>query len=1333
MSIFKTTMGFVLAAVLTACGGGGGDAGTTSKGTGSSTTTTGSSTSSSGTSTAASPTALVSILDNSTNTAVTTIGAFGSYSAKVVIADASGNPVPSSVVTFGLSSALATLSPNTALTDANGIATVRVFPTSGQAAGAALLTAVTTLGAVNVTGTTGFASSGGYASTTTVTVSIKNGGATVSGIGLSGNFQAQARVLDGSGAPVVSKVVTFSESSGLATFSPVTFQTDTSGYATVNISPAVGSVAGASTVTATTVISGTAISGSTTMSSTGGLNANGTIVAGVYSGSTLTTTIASSGGYSASAKLVDGTGNPATGKLVTFSLGSGLVTLGSSTALTGSDGVATVSIAPTSGSAAGAVQLQASANISSSPISSTYDFYSTGNLTSSGTILASIYAGINQVNVIGVGGSYTASAKVLDSSGNVASGKLVTFSLGSNLATLSANTAVTGLDGVASVNIFPTPGAAAGGVALTATTTLTSASISGTLNFTSNGGQNANGTLVAGIYTLSSATTNPVTNISNASAFYANAKLVNASGVVVPNTLVSFGLSSGLATLGGSTALTNASGVASVIISPTSGATSGALTLSASATVNGATIPATYDFSSSGASTGSQVKVTIQGSCANNILLTAIDLTTTYNVCAKLLDATSSPIINKLVTFSVNSSLATLAQTTALTDSNGIATVVVAPTAASSTAGAVAVTASAVISGVSVSGALEFSTTRGSNASPSIVSSIVGASPAFQVYTSVTSSTGVWAQAKVTDASGNAVSGRLVSFGLSTALATLSPTTALTDANGIARVGISAVSGVVGAGTLTSSASVSGVAVSSTSDFAYTGDTVVLSSIIPGSPTISSGGNTSLSLTASLSSGGAITTPANVTLTASCGNINGSNGSIGLTTTGSGSLVATYTAVQPNGNPCIGVVQIGATSGTASASQQITVSSPVASTVNYVSATLNQIYIGGAGNPTISTLTYKVLTATGSPSQNTLVDFSIQSNPGGVALDRNSAYTDSNGLVTATITSGTIPGPLKVRATIDGSTTYTDSQNLTVASGPPSQRFMSVSVSTFNIEGQTIDGTPTTISVRLADRQGNPVVNGTIVNFTAGGGQIPGSCATAIDLSGHSSCSVQWISQNYRPANGRVAILAYTAGTKDYLDNDYSNSYTVNDTLYEMGDIFRDDNENGIYDSGEFRISLGGNFNSSQSAQYPWSTATCPQFGEPYPSISGTCTGLLPTLVRQQVIVMNSSSSPAMPAFAISGHSSISFNLTSVDHTNLPMPAGTTVSASVVSTILSTSSCAVKSTTPASVANISPGTNPAANIFSSHFISTSACGAGDQIGVTITSPGLLATTYFVTL
>jgi hypothetical protein len=320
--------------------------------------------------------------------------------------------------------------------------------------------------------------------------------------------------------------------------------------------------------------------------------------------------------------------------------------------------------------------------------------------------------------------------------------------------------------------------------------------------------------------------------------------------------------------------------------------------------------------------------------------------------------------------------------------------------------------------------------------------------------------------------------------------------------------------------------------------------------------------------------------------------------------------------------------------------------------------------------------------------------------------------------VTVKVSSGTIPGPLKVRALI-GSGAYAESQNLTVASGPPSQRYMSVSVSTFNVEGQDLDGTNTTVTARLADRQGNPVQDGTVVNFTASGGQIAPSCATA-RVNGIAQCSVIWQSQNPRPTNGRVAVLAYTVGTKDYNDLDGDNAFNGVDTLVQMGDPYRDDDESGVYVAGtdRFFLSLGG-------------AGACTGSGEPTPAIANTCDSNLATIVRQQVVIMNSSSSPATPVFTVGGHSTISFNLTSATRTNLPMPAGTGVSASVVSSV--SSSCAIKSITPASVANISPGINPATNLFSSHLIATTSCGAGDQIGVTITSPSLLATTYIVTL
>jgi hypothetical protein len=606
-------------------------------------------------------------------------------------------------------------------------------------------------------------------------------------------------------------------------------------------------------------------------------------------------------------------------------------------------------------------------------------------------------------------------------------------------------------------------------------------------------------------------------------------------------------------------------------------------------------------------------------------------------------------------------------------------------------------------------------------------------------------SSGYKAKAVLKDGTGAPVGNKLVNFSLNSALATLTSATALSDpTTGIATVGITSVTGsAAGAATLTVSATASGASVSDATDFAFSAAAITLSSIT-GSSSLTSGGNTPLSLTALIGGVAAGATPVNITFTASCGSINGSIGSAGVTTNGSGVASANYSAVQADGTPCAGAVTIGATTGSVSATPlTVTVASPIASSVAYVSATLNQIFVAGSGAPTDSVLTFKVLTATGSPSTNTAVSFTIPNNPGGVILNAASGSTDNSGLVTVKVTAGGIPGPLKVRAAI-ASGVYSESQNLTVASGPPSQRYMSVSQSSFNVEGQNIDGSNTTITVRLADRQGNAVQDGTVVNFTASGGQVATSCATA-KVSGIAQCSVIWQSQNPRPSNGRVAVLAYTVGTKDYLDRDSSNTFnvqspssgTLDDKLIEMGNVFRDDDENGVYNSSidGFYLNLGGALSSSTNGSQ---VSACPSSGEPTTSDPGTCDGKLSTVVRQQIIIANSSSHSQ--AITVGGanltslsRTQFSFVVRSLDNPNLPLPVGTTVAAVPVT---NTAVCKVNSVSPSTVGNIAPGvvTNGVYPDFASiHTVTLSACTLNDVINVTITAPSGASDTYPITL
>jgi hypothetical protein len=582
------------------------------------------------------------------------------------------------------------------------------------------------------------------------------------------------------------------------------------------------------------------------------------------------------------------------------------------------------------------------------------------------------------------------------------------------------------------------------------------------------------------------------------------------------------------------------------------------------------------------------------------------------------------------------------------------------------------------------------------------------------------------ASATVKDKAGLPVANRLVTFEVSnSALAVLSPETALTDSSGVAKVAISAASITArGAGTLSATATVDQATVKGQTDFSVSASNLTLSSITLGSSNLPSGGNTSAAVTALLNGAPSTGIPVNVTFSASCGRINGAAGAFSTTTNGSGVGAVTYTAVNSDGSLCSGVVTLTASSaGSDPKTATLNVAAAVANAITFVSAAPPQIFVSGSGALEQSVVKFKALSGV-TPLPNVGVRFSILTNPGGVGLNSSGSTgdvtvtTDSLGEASVTVFSGTIPGPVKVRASlVSDSSVFAESQNLTVASGPPSQRFMSLSISTFNIEGWNRDGTPTTLTVRLADRQGNPVENGTVVNFTAEGGQVASSCAT-VKANGISSCSVDFTSQNFRPANGRVSVLAYASGTKDYLDGNANNRFDPGaDTLEALGDAYRDDNENGVYDTGEFVVPRGG-------------ASACASAGWPFPSRVNTCDAGLATTVRQQGVILFSSSTPEEPTIVGLNASGFDFTLGSAGHPLLPLPSGTTVAIETSDRTEGNGlTCALDKLIGTSVGNISPTSNPLESLVTLHQVSLKGCAKDDLVTIKVTVPSGLITNY----
>jgi hypothetical protein len=62
-------------------------------------------------------------------------------------------------------------------------------------------------------------------------------------------------------------------------------------------------------------------------------------------------------------------------------------------------------------------------------------------------------------------------------------------------------------------------------------------------------------------------------------------------------------------------------------------------------------------------------------------------------------------------------------------------------------------------------------------------------------------------------------------------------------------------------------------------------------------------------------------------------------------------------------------------------------------------------------------------------------------------------------------------------------------------------------------------------------------------------------------------CTSKFVSSNYRPANGRVTVLAFAQGEESFTDTDKNNIYSTGEVFTDLGEVFIDKNENGVLDT----------------------------------------------------------------------------------------------------------------------------------------------------------------------
>lgn len=601
--------------------------------------------------------------------------------------------------------------------------------------------------------------------------------------------------------------------------------------------------------------------------------------------------------------------------------------------------------------------------------------------------------------------------------------------------------------------------------------------------------------------------------------------------------------------------------------------------------------------------------------------------------------------------------------------------------------------------------------------------------------------------AYVRDANNNLLSGIPVTFTASSGGVSGSPAT--TDSSGTAQAqlltagdnSLRTIQITAAAGSLQANVSVQVVAASSQSTTVQMGNgngANFQAGVIDVSNTqLSAGGSTSLSVSLVQSDGTLYTGSADISFNSPCvangtAEIRQNGTAVSKVTTTTGVATVTYVAMGCSGDDVITATS-SVNSQSLSASGTVTVAQATVGSIEFVSAMPTNIALKGTGDasrPESSTVVFRVKDASNGAVQGADVSFALNTSVGGIALTSTTATSDSQGLVQTVVNAGTVATSVKVTATVTSANQpiSTQSSQLTVTTGIPTDDSFSLAVKCFNIEGWDYDGVITQVTARLGDRFQNPVPDGTAVTFTSEGGNIQSQCTTQTTSSEGGVCSVNFRSSNPRPADGRVTILAKAIGEESFNDANGNGAFDNGETFTDLSEPYRDDNENGQYDVGEDFF----DFNNNQNRDGPDGLFNGVLCNDTSGRCGGTSTRSL-GIGEQNVIILSGStptltdpSGAALPSsITMSPNSAYALNVWMRDlHGNI-MPGGTTIA-------VTASGSGLQVTQPSSFdvpcSAISAGT-PFPGITTYGFTVTSGSTTGSGvITLTITTPKGLVTT-----
>lgn len=537
-------------------------------------------------------------------------------------------------------------------------------------------------------------------------------------------------------------------------------------------------------------------------------------------------------------------------------------------------------------------------------------------------------------------------------------------------------------------------------------------------------------------------------------------------------------------------------------------------------------------------------------------------------------------------------------------------------------------------------------------------------------------STGATAKVKVTDAAGKGISGAIVAFSASGGVSfSTTNSSVLTDTEGNASIFVKPID-INDNGTYTLTATSTYNSITATSKpyaFSLQKTNLKITQLkteVPTNTTLEVGGSTNVSLVVT-DENGVLQPNTTVNFTNNCGTFTEDS----VMTNSEGVATTTYSAIKADGSLCTdtSVIITASTTTGVSANTSINLTPIVGNSIAYTTTGAVNLGASNSGSSTSGQIEFTVY-SNGKPAANQDViitktyaplDFSF------VKLGNQSAQTvksDSNGKVNVTLYPGALPGPVELKATLATNSTITAlSKDVAVATGRATQNGMSVSL-TKNTLAVGVDGDTTEVTVRLVDRVGNAVPDGTVVSFVSEGGKITPNCSTV-----DGACSATFSTQNPR-SDGRLSVVAYVEGDKSYIDSNGNNKFDIGEPLsHNIGSFYRDDNENGAHDLGEYvyiRPITGSPLACGTSSFGQPNLVTQILSVNPLSTVTHQCDNQLEAVLRYQFVLGLAGNVPVfVPPFTTLSPNTDkdtamtkSFKMYGNGAQTVSMPAGTTIS-----------------------------------------------------------------------